>query len=316
MKLSLIIPVYKVEQYIEKCLQSIVMQLPQDDVEIIIVDDGSPDNSIQIANQFLSQQSETIKNKFKIISQENKGLSSARNTGILCAKGEYLAFLDSDDYLDNNYFVFILSAMAEYKPDIIEFKAQRVDNYGKTGMFLKPIDLKGFYELDEVVWLIVSNQSAWFAWLRIYKANLFENIKYPEQINFEDAYTTPYIYLKAKNIYFLDKNLVFYRVNPASISATKSLKNIEDLGGAIPKMLSNLKYNPILSASVIALSQNYIMDSLNTEGVLKAYQRWYALRKVILKNVNFDRKYLRNRGNKLFLNFGVAFLLLCKILKK
>lgn len=316
MKLSLIIPVYKVERYIEKCLQSIVMQLPQDDVEIIIVDDGSPDNSIQIANQFLSQQSEAIKSKFKIISQKNKGLSGARNTGISFAKGEYLAFLDSDDYLDNNYFVFLLSTMAEYKPDIIEFKAQRVDNYGKTGMFLKPIDLKGFYELDEVVWLMVSNQSAWFAWLRIYKANLFENIKYPEQINFEDAYTTPYIYLKAKNIYFLDKNLVFYRFNPAGITATKSLKNIEDLGGAIPKMLSNLKYNPILSASVIALSQNYIMDSLNTEGVLKAYQRWYALRKVILKNVNFDRKYLRNRGNKLFLNFGIAFLLLCKVLKK
>jgi glycosyltransferase involved in cell wall biosynthesis len=316
MKLSLIIPVYKVEQYIEKCLQSIVMQLPQDDVEIIIVDDGSPDQSIQIANQFLNQQSETIKNKFKIISQENKGLSSARNTGILCAKGEYLAFLDSDDYLNHEYFTSLLDVIKKHKPDIIEFKAQRVDNYGKTELFLKPIGLKGFYDLGEVVWLRISNQSAWFAWLRIYKADLFENIKYPERVNFEDAYTTPYLYLKAKNIYFLDRTLIFYRINPASITATKSLKNIEDLGGAIPKMLSSLKYNPILSASTIALSQNYITDSLNTEGVLKAYQRWYTLRKIIVKNVNFDKKYLKNRGNKLFLNFGIAFLLLCKILKK
>ena len=315
MILSIIVPIYNVEQYILECVESINKYLI-DDVEVICVNDGSMDASMEILENYISSLAEKKRKQFVLVNQENQGLSAARNTGIVLAKGKYLAFLDSDDYLNHEYFTSLLDVIKKHKPDIIEFKAQRVDNYGKTELFLKPIGLKGFYDLGEVVWLRISNQSAWFAWLRIYKADLFENIKYPERVNFEDAYTTPYLYLKAKNIYFLDRTLIFYRINPASITATKSLKNIEDLGGAIPKMLSSLKYNPILSASTIALSQNYITDSLNTEGVLKAYQRWYTLRKIIVKNVNFDKKYLKNRGNKLFLNFGIAFLLLCKILKK
>ena len=317
MKLSLIIPVYKVEQYIEKCLQSIVMQLPQDDVEIIIVDDGSPDQSIQIANQFLNQQSETIKNKFKIISQKNQGVSVARNYGVMEAKGEYIAFLDSDDYLNKSYFKSLLEIIRKFQPDIIEFRAQRISDAGIYYNFLKPLNLEGLYALDEAIWIKESNQSAWFPWLRVYKTHFLTEHPFPTGMKYvEDAYTIPYVLLAAENIYFIDKCLIFYRLNPQSVTALKSISNIEDLKLAVYKMLDYLNINPVLSASTIALSQNYITDSLNAEGVLKAYQRWYALRKVIVRNVNFDKTYLRNRGNKLFLNFGIAFLLLCKILKK
>ena len=99
MKLSLIIPVYNVEKYIEQCLTSICQQLPVPEVEVIVVDDGSPDQSVAKAQQFLAQQPEAVQQQFRIIRQKNQGLSGARNTGITQAQGEYVAFLDSDPHI-------------------------------------------------------------------------------------------------------------------------------------------------------------------------------------------------------------------------
>jgi glycosyltransferase involved in cell wall biosynthesis len=316
MQLSLIIPVYKVEKYIEQCLKSIAVQLPVEGVEVIIVDDGSPDRSMEIVENFLSQQSDIVKNTFRIVCQENKGLSGARNTGILQAKGSYLAFLDSDDFLQENYFSSLFAIISQQQPDVIEFSAQRVTDKGEFFPFLKSFRYLGIQVLDDKIWCELSNRSAWFAWLRVYKKTLFDNIIYPERINFEDAYTTPYVYMKAKNIHFLDSILISYRVNPNSITTTKSQKNIEDLGGSVLKMIAHLDVQPILSASIIALSQNYIMDSLDVEGVIKAHRRWSELRKKITAQRYFDTDYLMNRGNKLFFMFGISFLFMCKILKK
>ena len=96
MKLSLIIPVYKVEQYIEKCLQSIVMQLPQDDVEIIIVDDGSTDATGTIADAYAEAHPDIV----EVIHKENGGHGSGVNAGLAHASGRYFKVVDSDDWLD------------------------------------------------------------------------------------------------------------------------------------------------------------------------------------------------------------------------
>lgn len=305
---SLIIPVYNVELYVIECLESVIKIIPHDkSVEVIIVDDGSPDNSINLIENYILNLNDNIKNNFHIFSQENRGLSGARNTGINIAKGRYLAFLDSDDVLQGNFFNDILAIIKNHNPDIVEFRAIRFDDNGNTSNFLPKLFDNGFYNLDQTIWKKLCNRSAWFSWLRVYNKNLFDDIKFPEGKNYEDAYTTPYIYLKAKNIYFCDNEYLGYRINPNGITATKSIKNIDDIGGAAEKLIGFFNYRPELSSSFIALAQYYIANSYETEGFFVANKRWKLLKEQLYRS-SFDKTYIVNRGNKLFFIFGVYFI--------
>lgn len=110
---SIIIPVYNVEQYLDKCLKSISKQTFLD-FECIIVDDGSPDNSNAIIDKYVNKDQ-----RFKVIHQKNMGLSAARNTGLDAAKGDYIAFVDSDDYIANDYLEKFVLKIASSNADII-----------------------------------------------------------------------------------------------------------------------------------------------------------------------------------------------------
>lgn len=306
--LSLIVPVYNVENYIIECLNSIVKIIPSDgSTEVIIINDGSPDNSINLIENYILNLNDNIKNNFHILSQENRGLSGARNTGINNAKGRYLAFLDSDDVLQGDFFNDILAIIKKHNPDIVEFRAIRFDDNGNTSNFFPKLFDDGFYNLDQKVWKKLCNRSAWFSWLRVYNKNLFDDIKFPEGKNYEDAYTTPYVYLKAKNIYFCNNEYIGYRINPNGITATKSIKNIDDIGGAAEKLIGFFNYKPELSSSFISLAQNYIADSFETEGFFVANKRWKVLKEQLYTS-SFDKKYIVNRGNKFFFLFGIYFI--------
>lgn len=306
--LSLIVPVYNVENYIIECLNSIVKIIPSDgSTEVIIINDGSPDNSINLAENYILNLNDNIKNNFHIFSQENRGLSGARNTGIDNAKGRYLAFLDSDDVLQGDFFNDILAIIKKHNPDIVEFRAIRFDDNGNTSSFFPKLFDDGFYDLDQKIWKKLCNRSAWFSWLRVYNKNLFDDIKFPEGKNYEDAYTTPYIYLKAKNIYFCNNEYIGYRINPNGITATKSIKNINDIGGAAEKLIGFFNYRPELSSSFISLAQYYIANSYETEGFFVANKRWKVLKEQLYTS-SFDKKYIVNRGNKFFFLFGIYFI--------
>lgn len=123
MRLSIIIPVYNVEQYLERCVESCENQdIPKEDYEIIIVNDGSPDNSLQIAQNLATKYSNIV-----VISQENQGLSGARNTGMNNAKGKYLWFVDSDDYIVENCISRVLCLCEDNDLDICHFSLNVMD---------------------------------------------------------------------------------------------------------------------------------------------------------------------------------------------
>ncbi|MFT4019919.1 MAG: glycosyltransferase [Acinetobacter sp.] len=314
MKLSLIIPVYNVEKYIEQCLRSLCTQLPYAGVEVIVVNDGTPDQSMVLIENFLAMQDEQIRQHFLILHQHNQGLSAARNTGIAHAKGDYLAFLDSDDYLQPNYFATLFSAL-QANPDIIQFSAQRVTDTGEIIPFLSPMPVEGLQHLNTSLLLELSHRSAWFVWLRVYRRELFAEIYFPLATLYEDAYTTPFLFLKAKTVYFSPNILLNYRVNPRGITATKSKKSIDDLGGAAVLLLSHVAEYPILVPTVVSISQSYIYDSLMAEGVLQAQQRWTLLKRQLQQH-QIDPSHIRNRGNRLFWQFGVLFLLVDRGLRR
>ena len=123
--LSFIVPIYNVEKFLAKCLNSVIdNNWQQMNYEIIIVDDASPDQSLNIANEFVNQYQ-----NITIISQENKGLGGARNTGITKAKGDYLFFLDSDDFLKPNEIQELIKIATNNNLDLLEFGADRVDQH-------------------------------------------------------------------------------------------------------------------------------------------------------------------------------------------
>ncbi|WP_269915187.1 glycosyltransferase family 2 protein [Acinetobacter sp. HY1485] len=312
-KISLIVPVYRVEKYITACLESICEQLPEPSIEIIVVNDGTPDQSMQMVKRFLARQNIAVAQQFICIDQENLGLSGARNTGLEQAQGEYIAFLDSDDILKSNYFKTLLNILAKQSPDLIQFCAERIDDVGQTSVFLKPMPQEGYLTLNEPQRLEIFNRSAWFSWLRIYKKQLFDGIRFPVRKNYEDAYTTPFLFLKAQSIYITNQVLLQYRINLQGITATKSKKNIDDLGGGALCYLQHIKKYPILTPTLVSISQSYIYDSLNVEGFKTAYERCNNLN---LKAYHLDEHLILNRGNRLFFKFGIWFLLLDKILRK
>lgn len=315
MKLSLIVPVYGVEKYILACMKSICMQLPQTGVEVIVVNDETPDASMQIAQAYVAQRSQTIQNTFKWINQKNLGLSGARNTGIDHAQGEYIAFLDSDDGLKPDFFSTILTILTKNEVDIVQFRAERISDDGVVLPFLSPFSVQGFCHLNQDVYTQLFNRSAWFSWLRVYKKSLFEKIRFPLGKNYEDAYTTPFLFLTAKTAYFIHDVLLQYRMNPSGITATKSKKNIDDLGGGALCYLQHIEHYPVLTPTLVAISQSYIYDSLKAEGFASAKCRWARLKQQI-QQVNLQENLILNRGNRLFLKFGLGFLLLDLMFRK
>jgi len=227
-KLSIVIPVYNVELYIEECLNSVFYKLPVD-VEVIIVNDGSPDKSIDI-----------IKSKYKkwldkdqvvLLEQKNKGLGAARNSGISIARGEYITFLDSDDILLDKYFDTLIPIIDNNTLDIIEFGFLRFselssidyNNHKPTYKF------EGLHNIEKIRNNIFSI-GRWFACIRVFKRKLFEKNLFPIGVYYEDVLTISSIYLMKNLVIYIEKNpLLGYRVNPNSITSNHTNANANDM---------------------------------------------------------------------------------------
>ncbi len=218
-KLSIIIPVYNVEKYISECLDSILSQIVSN-VEIICIEDGSTDNSIKILNEYKDRYP-----SIHIVKHEsNRGLSAARNTGLQYAKGEYVWFVDSDDYIKSDAIKNVLSCLEE-KYDLIKFNAEVVYENdiacNKTDYFIPKADYssiingnKLFIEMmrnDDFcvpVWLMILNRQ----WL------LDNHIDFREDIMHEDNLYTMQCLLKTDKIKYLTDKLYFYRVRKQSLT--------------------------------------------------------------------------------------------------
>ncbi|HCK31250.1 glycosyltransferase family 2 protein [Acinetobacter ursingii] len=317
MRISLIIPVYNVEKYIIQCLESVVPQLSEY-IEVILVNDGSPDNSMSLVNEYIDKIDPKIQKQIKIINQKNKGLSGARNTGIDHAEGEYIAFLDSDDILYNGYFDALLNIINEFSPDIVEFDAVRFGDNGENYSFYQLSKTEGIYEINEDYLKNLCNQSIWYAWKRIYNKKLFTSIRYPVGVNFEDIYTTPYLFIEAKTIYLLPKKLIGYRVNASSITNTKSEKNLKDLKLSVLKLEGDVQKYPFLLAGVVSMSRIYIYDVFKMKGFFEARREWQNLKNNInlKKHLEFKKEYVEGFKNLLFLKSVFLYIYVAYIVLK
>lgn len=211
--LSVIIPVYNVEKYLKRCVDSIINQT-YENLEIILVDDGSPDKSGGICDEY----AKTDK-RIKVIHQENAGLSGARNSGISAAKGDFITFVDSDDWIDKDMYRQMLEYQRANDLDIVCADTYLV-KFSKT-------DFRPLFENDmifsgqEALNLILTGKIDNAAWNKIYRTIVFGDVRYPLRRIYEDVATTYKVFAKAAKIGYLKKPFYYYFLkNPNSLIAT------------------------------------------------------------------------------------------------
>ncbi|WP_279626194.1 glycosyltransferase family 2 protein, partial [Psychrobacter piechaudii] len=204
---SIIIPVYKVEEYIEKCMQSLLDQ-SYENFEALVVDDGSPDNSITLAKELVGDDP-----RFIFLEKENGGQGSARNLGLDHARGDYIAFLDSDDYYEPDYLDAMIKQILKDKADICLCDIFSVSIDGHR-LNLDKNDVKGFIENKD--YLISRGYISNFMWDKLFDAKCFDGIRFDSSIrSFEDVHLLFKILFK-RTLTHVNKPLYNYVQRPGS----------------------------------------------------------------------------------------------------
>ncbi len=223
MRFSIILPVYNVEKHIKKCIHSLVTQT-YTDFEIVVVNDQTPDNSMQIVEEFAQANPE----KFNIINQQNKGLGGARNTGIAAAKGDYILFVDSDDYIERSTLQ-VLNEYIEKKPcDILEFNYFEVSPKGKILKRLTLYDKPAYVtEKKDMAQLLMGSP---IACNKVYRREFFINsgVLFPEKTLYEDA-VTRILTAKAADMFCCNEYLYNYVQHEGSIMNSKVSERMLDI---------------------------------------------------------------------------------------
>lgn len=214
---SVIVPIYKVEKYLPRCIESICNQ-SYSRLEIILINDGSPDKCGEICDEYASKD-----NRIKVIHKENGGLSDARNTGIKNATGEYIAFIDSDDFIVNTAFEYLVSEATKYNLDIIAANAI-VFTTEDIQRQMKKADSSDILTGEQFLCRsIESNSYIPCVWLNLYSKNLIvsNELFFKEGILHEDEQWTPRVFLKANRVKFTDFKFYYYVVREDSITHGK-----------------------------------------------------------------------------------------------
>ena len=221
--ISVIVPIYKVEPYLDRCVRSIVEQT-YENLEIILVDDGSPDNCPAICDAWAEKDS-----RIKVIHKENGGLSDARNAGMEVASGEYIAFVDSDDWISADYIDAMYRAIQNTGAEIAA--SDVIISYGETepATSAREAAIKVCSAEDAIGDILQGRGFRAVAWNKLYRKSLLENEKYPVGKYHEDEFFTYRILAKAKKLVYVDCALYAYFQRSGSIMNSVSMKHLDAL---------------------------------------------------------------------------------------
>ena len=223
MKISVIVPVYNVENYLEKCLNSLVNQTLEE-IEILVINDGSTDDSQKIIDEFQKK----FPQKIKAFSKENGGLSDARNFGIERASGNFLAFVDSDDYVSENMLQEMYDLAIKNEAELVICNLQKVDEHGNVTQKLTQIpNLSEKIELEKN--FSVFSDLSYFACNKIFRQELFDGKRFQKGMHFEDIELIPQILLQCKTLAKTDAYHYQYLERSNSISKSHTERGLDIL---------------------------------------------------------------------------------------
>jgi glycosyltransferase involved in cell wall biosynthesis len=301
--ISILVPVYNSEEYLVECLTSILNQSIRD-IEVIIVDDGSIDQSLEICKKMEENDKRII-----VISQDNRGPSVARNVGLRIAKGQYIGFVDSDDWIDRDMYEILLSNLIEYETDIAicgYYTVYGINDIRYRHCGTRKVLMNSIEMLQEYIdWNLIGAA----VWSKLYKRELFENVRFPEDLKGrEDAFVMPRLLGTAKKGIHIGSPKYHYRIRVNSIYRKKfDLSKLSWL--RVEKNLVEYLQEsyPSLVNSVTFLYPYAIIDLLkdiNESNVLEKYNDvyWSLLKRLndeldLLKAQNKDKEKIIDISN-------------------
>lgn len=231
--ISIIIPIYKVEHYLAACMESVLGQ-SYTNLEIILVDDGSPDNCPALCDEYVQKDK-----RVKVIHKENGGLSDARNAGLEIATGEYIAFVDSDDVIHKDYVRLLYEAIKGANADISACDLLEFQDGTETPNFTyetEEIKCNQYLPEEALGELIRGTGFRAVAWNKLYKRSVLTGETFEVGRYHEDEFFTYRIIDKAKKLSFVTAKLYYYRQRSGSIMSTVSIKHLDSLDAYIGRL--------------------------------------------------------------------------------
>lgn len=280
-KISIIVPVYRVENYLEKCLNSLLNQTLRD-IEIILVDDGSPDNCGKICDEFAQRDS-----RVRVIHKQNEGLSEARNVGITYAQSQFVGFVDSDDFVAEDMYETLYENLIKFDADVSVcglyncYSKKMVPQFGG----------KEFFLMDGKEALKVALEGEKFsvnAVNKLYKKDLFLDVNFPKGKLSEDAFTIPQILAKASKVVFDSSPKYYYIHRGESITTSKFKYQDFNVVEAYKKNLEFVRVNfeDLVKQAEFRLlwSYTYVFDKMVLSRDFDDYKSYKEMLDVLRKN--------------------------------
>jgi len=265
--ISVIVPVYNVSEYLKQCIDSIINQ-SYFNLEIILIDDGSTDGSGDICEEYKNQDSRIV-----LIHQENGGLSAARNSGIDISKGNYITFIDSDDYIDTDYIEYLYKLLADNNADISLCQSRKVYKGKNAGIDDSDWDVFIVHGKDECMHEFLANSFVnTTAWAKLYKRNLFAVTRFPKGKYHEDVFTTYKVIGECSCLAIGTNTKYNYLVRDNSIS-NKSFeeKHLDSIEGKIKQYEFVKEHYPLC----VELAKADIIYSVNFNVMKMIYSGFY-----------------------------------------
>lgn len=238
---SIIVPVYKAEKYIERCINSLINQTYHN-IEVILVDDGSPDNCPKICDQY-----NEVDNRIKVVHQKNSGPSIARNNGIDEAKGDYIAFVDSDDYISKDYIKCMIEIAKHLNADIVS--CTYTTNNKELELESTPNVVKVFTPEDAIKAIMEEKNLFTAPWGKLISKQIMNGIYFPPDLMHEDLAVIYRYFDNSNKIVLLSNKMYYYEENPDSITQSKFSEKKLDLFKIMDDIIAFLsnKYPDLVS---------------------------------------------------------------------
>ncbi|MCR4673147.1 MAG: glycosyltransferase [Lachnospiraceae bacterium] len=304
-KISIIIPVFNVEDYLDKCIDSILTQSYRN-LEIFLIDDGSTDNSGKICEHYAGKD-----DRIKCIHQKNAGAAAARNAGLRQASGEYLAFVDSDDYLEADAYSCMIELLREYQADAVQCSFRKIMHEGSKEYIAEPVVRK--YNAMEYLKKYTEDWTCGLLWDKLYRRQLFEGITFEEGHRIDDEFFT-YQGMMNVNMIVRSPQIVYnYRQRYGSLMCDPDTKQAiindklaylkmrrEKVLACFPSLKQDFDYHYL--TMLVILAQDKDADTDNIIAIQKAIKDYLACSDTCKMEFSLKRKLhwiIRSRPEKI-----------------
>lgn len=304
--ISVIVPIYNVEAYLERCIESIVNQTYRD-LEIILVDDGSPDNCGVICDEWEKRDS-----RIKVMHKKNGGLSDARNKGMKIATGDYITYVDSDDWIDLSMYENMMNVLIKEKSDIVACGFRKVTEIETYEIDKSDPSFLHFSNKDALKALITEEGLQQVVWNKIYRRSLVENIFFEKGKYNEDEFWSYQIIGRANKVTII-KNVYYnyFQREHSIINETYSLKRLDGLEGKESRQKYIDSFYPELSAIArLNLFYSYMYSYQCTLRMMNKSEKQIAIKKIEngLSNIHLKGSDYKDESMK-----QKIWILMCKI---